>query len=457
MDPTSDDISAANPTGFQDLPPAYFNISLSEVTNRTKIAASLCSYVEDVCDLENSLGKTLTKAGHHSFPLSRSEWILEHTTTWETLYNVATLSQAKAHTKFAQNVSQGISKVLPDDNKANKKRLQTMQTRMSGLFNELRKARKFHAKNVSKYHSLVQDCEGTIRAKNNDMGAANNSSSTGGGGGGGGEEGSTSTSDACSAVKVADSSSSNISSSSNVNPAAVNMMNRSITKMFTKKSDKPPHERCKDLLKEIDVTEKDLMANSRRLNICRVDLLQEVHKATTELTEIEHKRLSMSKEFVTHFASCESQLSQEQSEMSKSVLSRIAKLSSPKEAAANMFKECMSNDGSKGGRSRSSSFSSKDGDGKRGVTASGTSTVGGGGATEGSGSGIGAGALSSFKAVVGAATAASASGNGSVGDAPPAELMHGGVLDVSMLSEALDKMADSFGDLKVLSQRAACT
>jgi hypothetical protein len=84
-------------------------------------------------------------------------------------------------------------------------------------------------------------------------------------------------------------------------------MNRSLTKMLSKiapppgTGEKKLQDKCRDLLRELDVTETSVTANTRRLNICRTELLFEINKAVREIEEIESGRTILLKEGLSRF------------------------------------------------------------------------------------------------------------------------------------------------------------
>eukprot|EP01034_Spumella_vulgaris_P023821 gene23821-30092_t len=85
-------------------------------------------------------------------------------------------------------------------------------------------------------------------------------------------------------------------------------MNRSLTKMLSKiapppgSGEKQLQDKCRQLLRELDVTETSVTANTRRLNICRTELLFEINKAAKEIEEIESGRTALLKEGLSRFS-----------------------------------------------------------------------------------------------------------------------------------------------------------
>lgn len=212
---------------------------------------------------------------------------------------MTTSSSGKQLVGHASNLSQNISKTFPEQVRLGKKRVVTLAVKIGNQVDEYKKAKLLHSKNVEKYQRLASDTEAAIRSR----AAAN-------------EIESRSSSEKESVVVQGD-----------------NFMTRSLNKMVSKIApEKKIDDRCKDMVRELDVHERAVVASNKRLVVMRSDLMSEITKAMNELEELESQRLHFMREGMSRFCLAAELIGNQQSEVINMVLERTNKLVANEEA-----------------------------------------------------------------------------------------------------------------------------
>jgi len=81
------------------------------------------------------------------------------------------------------------------------------------------------------------------------------------------------------------------------------MLKLSSTDALARLSDK-----CRDLVRDLEPVENQLKSNTARLNKMRSDLIDDVHRAISELQEVDNARLGLLRENLGRFQLCEESL-----------------------------------------------------------------------------------------------------------------------------------------------------
>jgi hypothetical protein len=237
--------------------------------------------------------------GTQSFLTGQSQWLPTCSVALESIFKMTTATNGKQLVGFSTNLSQNLSKTFPEQVKAGKRRVTAVSTRISTAVDEFKKAKALHGKNLEKYQRMVTDTEAAIKAKY----AASEA-----------EGGRTASVDKDAAA---------ITQGGGVD----NFMNRSLNKMLSKIApEKKLDDRCKDLVRELDVTERGLIASGKRLLVQRSDLIIDISKAFAELEELETQRLTFMKEGLSRFCLAAELIASQQNETITTVLERTNKL-----------------------------------------------------------------------------------------------------------------------------------
>lgn len=213
---------------------------------------------------------------------------------------MTTTSSGKQLVGHSSNLSQNISKTFPEHVRLGKKRVGAIASKIANQVDEYKKAKALHAKNYEKYLRLAADTEAAIKSRvaANDAEARNS-----------GEK----------------------------EPQVVqgdNFMNRSLNKMLSKIApEKKLDDKCKDMVRELDLNERAVVASNKKLIVMRGDLLNEISKTMVELEELEAQRLALMKEGLSRFCLAADLIANQQGEVIASVLERTDRLVAVDEAA----------------------------------------------------------------------------------------------------------------------------
>ena len=143
------------------------------------------------------------------------------------------------------------------------------------MLDDFKKGKFVHQKNMEKYSRMILDLETMLKSKEKDELESNADSN---------------------AQYVTDNS-------SGLNSANTKGMNRSLTKMLAKMThgDKTLSDKCREQIKELDATESQLAASSRRLTYSRSEIICEISRSYTELEELETSRITVMKDGLSKF------------------------------------------------------------------------------------------------------------------------------------------------------------
>lgn len=254
---------------LSELSPIYFNHAVSHLLDRFKICTAICSYVEDLVEVESTIGKSLTKIGTQNFVTQKPELFSAFTATWEEIYRITTGLAGRHHINTSLTISQNICKTFPDHVKSMKKNVKTTSNKLGTMVEELKKIKQKHVKNCEKYMKMISDSENAIKSR-----------------------------DAASDFEL---------NEKDIQPKDDSFVNRSISKMLlTKKPDeKKLTEKCREYINELDSFEVKMISLYQRLQIYIEEVNRESVISMIELNNEEKVRFGilqdgLSKLFVTN-------------------------------------------------------------------------------------------------------------------------------------------------------------
>jgi hypothetical protein len=208
-----------------------------------------------------------------------------------------TITSGKQLVGYSSNLSQNISKTFPEHVRLGKRRVTAISSKILGQLDDYKKAKAAHAKTLEKYSRIVADTEIAIRSRTSAGDPDNRTASV-----------------------DRDTASGQLGSGDN-------FVNRSFTKMLSKIApEKKLDERVRDMVREVDATERILTTSSKRLFVQRSDLLNDITKAMTELEELEAQRVACMKEGLSRFCLAAELIANQQGETIAGVLERTSRL-----------------------------------------------------------------------------------------------------------------------------------
>jgi ElaB/YqjD/DUF883 family membrane-anchored ribosome-binding protein len=270
-----------------------FKIAVTEAGERLKVGIQLGTFLEEIAEVENTIGKLYMKgASNGSSRITNEQLFPSYTAAWDSINKMNAKSIGPNHSMLSNTISHNVCKLFPDHTKLAKKKLQSLLLRITGLSDNLKKAVKAYNRNVEQYHAMIQEAEDLIQSKNSEQSAAV----------------------AIAAAAVATAAAGAIASSDTPNTLQndnhhqiedINKSFRNFVAKINKPNDKPLTERCQDSLRDISTTESQLAANAGRLQETRKELSQEIAVAFQELADIETSRLHLMKNALSLLAMAE--------------------------------------------------------------------------------------------------------------------------------------------------------
>eukprot|EP01038_Epipyxis_sp_PR26KG_P006425 gene6425-8843_t len=281
---------------LKELPSIYFKLASAEVIDRLNLCNSVSAYVEDVAEVDQTLGKQLSKIGSQAFSVTRSDFLSSYTQAWERVYIMATTFTGKQESNYYLNISQNICKPFPEYSKASKKRIKNLQSKILTQIEDLRRAKHSHNKNIERYHRLVEDTESAIRYRDAEV---------------------------------------EVKPQISHNQKDEGFMNRSLTKMLAKltPNEKKLQEKCRDMIKEVENSENQLRLSHQRLNSSYNDLLTELLKAMAEIDDVERSRHAISREGLARLLLAQEVLTDRKAELVRTLTAQIDAINVASEVA----------------------------------------------------------------------------------------------------------------------------
>ena len=137
-----------------------------------QIFESVCAFVEDFSETQNSLGKALMKIDAHvSVGGIREPWLQQLHSLFESIHNIS-LSLGSEYLNFSMTLSQSFSRQFKDLNKeATRKLTMTVQNVQSSL-DEINREKNAYNKKYAKYEKVARKCEALIEDMNKEVGVA---------------------------------------------------------------------------------------------------------------------------------------------------------------------------------------------------------------------------------------------------------------------------------------------
>lgn len=262
-------------------------------TERLRFISCLGTFLEDFTDVENSTAKSFGRT-ISTFSLGKTDSLASFGAILEELGKFASQGSGKNHATIASNISSHVCKTFPEYSKINRKKVQAVFQRIAAIQDDLKKAKVVQMKNEESYVKLVKEAETFVRFRDHPE----------------------------SYEKYLESDRESIDEKDKFKSMTFSKM---ISKMTTNDK-RAPAERVAEIIREIDLEERQLEANSKRLTFCRANLLVEAERAVADVVSVEKSRVhSLIDGFMKVFAIID-QYNHKVGEASKSLESQLNSL-----------------------------------------------------------------------------------------------------------------------------------
>jgi hypothetical protein len=225
---------------------------------RLKFISCLGTLLEDLADIETSTAKSFGRT-ISSFVSGKQDGLTGFGTILEEISKFSTQQGGKNHAAIANNITSNVCKIFPEYSKIYRKKVYVIFQKLSAIQENLKKAKIVQNKNEENYSRLVKDAEMCVRYRDNP--------------------------DLCEKTMETDRDSFDEKDK---------YKNMSFSKMISKMTTndkKSPSEQVAEIVREVDSEERQLEANSKRLTVCRANLLVETERAMSEILGIERTRV----------------------------------------------------------------------------------------------------------------------------------------------------------------------
>jgi len=248
-----------------EAPHVYFKYAAREAKARAKLCEMYSSYFDDLAFAEDVFGKNVLKSGSSNRSQSKDQWPVETNNAWDQLYTTSE-RLGKQHIGFSLCISQSIARELYDHGRSSSRRVQEIETKLQSLLDDISKSTRSIKKKNAKYARLVQDAEAAIIARD---GAIRDY-----------------------AEKINDQT-------------GEGFINRSLTKVLGKFAPtdalRKQHDRCRNLIHELDAVEKNLAESTNNLMQQHENFHIQLGDALREVNRIEMGRLQFLKDGLLRF------------------------------------------------------------------------------------------------------------------------------------------------------------
>ena len=210
-----------------------------------------------------------------------------------------------SYSNFSASITTNIIKVFPECYKNNMKTLNNLLSKIENQFDELRRNKTSHRKQLDKYQKVILEIESTIKSRNT-LAVTENI-------------------EASHTTNVSTAGAARESSTSKDNESFMNSL-KQFVKITPIENMKRTNEKIRDLIKELDVMEVQLGSNSKKLSITQQGLIEELGNAMGKLDQIETIRLNNLKEGLNRLYLAEDLLVNRLSEMMALLMTDINNL-----------------------------------------------------------------------------------------------------------------------------------
>jgi hypothetical protein len=233
------------------------SISDQEV-ERLKFISCLGTLLEEFAEVEHSTSRSFGKI-ISSFVSGKQDSLAGFGAILEEISKFSTQAGGKNHAAIANNITSNVCKTFPEYSKLNRKKVHVILQKLYSIQEDLKKAKIVQTKNEENYSRLVKEAEMCIRFRDNpDL-----------------------------YEKAMETDRDSVDEKDKFKNMSFSKM---ISKMTTNDK-KSPSERVADIVREVELEERQLEANSKRLSFCRANLLVEIDRSMSEILAIERTRV----------------------------------------------------------------------------------------------------------------------------------------------------------------------
>ena len=250
-----------------------FRFAAQECMERLTICEVVGGLTSSFGEVEGTFARALAKVGKLNLDEQQTESMAAIVSGWAASVKAMTAAAGKQHASVAVVVEQEVSKVLVDVARLNSKRVQDIVQFVKVKNHEIARAKAAQQKLLDRYRKAVDDTESAIRQRDAAV---------------------------LEEAKKALTSSSSVAVKGDKGDMSVkddSFMNRSLQLMKSKMKMAPSDvtrratDRCRELLRELDVTEAQLVGGCQRINGLRDEFVADVENALKELFALETSRL----------------------------------------------------------------------------------------------------------------------------------------------------------------------
>jgi hypothetical protein len=122
------DLDRGNRQWLKDVPYVASRFAIREVKEKLRVLTAIAGYLDDFADVENNLGKALTKINCH--PAARTELLPQMASATDTILKGCVQLNSRNHISYASTISQSVGKPMPDYSKGNVAKVNNIVSRV---------------------------------------------------------------------------------------------------------------------------------------------------------------------------------------------------------------------------------------------------------------------------------------------------------------------------------------